>query len=274
MPTAVGFVSGGVGINLSGDQTTLGIAADPGVVTIGVTPTGTGSISVAFSGTITAKNTISLNLTTEGTRDWFTPWGTVNAGVNYRLSQLQVNSPPSAGHTCGSKILGGQLQNSFQWLQGSAFAVETLYRGGVNMTSDISDSLFGPVSSTFVPGSESGYTPSEIGVLANTNVLNWGFVFTAPADPFSRTLRVYSSLHSVGVTLYVSSSDGSVVFTDVQRDSGLTNDADPSASSGSKWTITYNSAQYGQSLFVKLLATKNYQPTDNSWFTLTAITLA
>lgn len=274
IPTAVGFVSGGYGINLSGDQNNLGISADSGVVTIGVTSTTTGSISIAFSGSVQAKSTTVLNISTEGTRDWFTPWGTAPAGRNYRSSQLQFGSPPSASHTCNSKIYGGQLQNSFTWILGNAFAVESLYFSNVNLTSDISDSVFGPISSTFTPGIESGFSPSEVGVLANTNVLNWGFAFNAPADTFSRTLRIYCSLHSVAMTLFVSSSDGSVIATDAQRDSGYTNSGDPSSTSGSKWTVTYNTAKDGQSLFVELLATKNYFPTDNSFIQLTAITLA
>jgi hypothetical protein len=167
----------------------------------------------------------SINLSSEGTRDWFAPGGNLPSGaVNYH-----------------SKLLGGQVMKSFDWImagqvsftQGSSFAVTSLASddsNGIAMRSVSSD------QGVFTSGPSTGF----------------GFRFRVPASNTGpRKLNIYCSAFSAGVTLTARLTDGSAAdVTDVV-------DTGSGGFNYFSWTINYESAHDGQELEIAVVVTRN-----------------
>ncbi len=187
-------------------------------------PPVTGSISISQ-----ASIPGTLNLTTDGTLDWIAP--------------VANTALPRAGSYHG-KALGGYLQQSFDWVQEVASSNPYSISSGFNpsLTSNSGDDLQVPLSSS----------TAATGIAnATGGATNYGFRVKVPAGTGTHTLKIYCSVFSGTATLTAKLSDGSAsTATDT-----LVATAGNSAST--KWTITYNAAKDGQTLFVSLLLTTN-----------------
>jgi hypothetical protein len=166
---------------------------------------------------------MSVDLTAEGTKDWFAPAG---------------NTGSSSFH---GKLLGGQIIKSFDFVNGSA----GLFAQGSSFTisSSASDDATGKAISNV--GTDQG--------LQSASATGFGFRFRVPADNrVSRRLKLYVSTLSATVMLTARLSDGSVVDASDMVDSAL------GITTYFVWTIDYQAARDGQELAISAIVTANH----------------
>ncbi len=168
----------------------------------------------------------SVNVSTAGTKDWFAPGGTM----------------PGNAASYHSKMLGGQILKSFDWVVGSAnpFTQASPY----SISSVASDDANG-AELTSVTIDQGVFTPSA-------SLTGFGFRFRAPASNGGvRKLNIYCSAFSAGVTLTAHLTDGSAPdVTDIV-------DTGSAGYNYFVWTINYQSARDGQELAISAIVTRN-----------------
>lgn len=192
---------------------------------------GTPSISIT-----TAANPSTLNVTTEGTADWFVPNGTTALPRQVGATFLQAK--------VGGKT-GGMIYNSFEWVGGAATGITIFTQNFTHpaVTCNLGDTL-----------GSGGIASSINGQGLFTNVggaVGYGFQLAVPALTSARTLRLYSSVFSGVVTCTASFADGSVtpVTATITAAAGTANE--------SYFAITFTGAAQGALLLVTVLLTTN-----------------
>ncbi len=192
----------------------------------------TGPASGAISGSVTvsvAANPSALNLTTEGTSDWLAPAGNDTTPRTIAAGSLHTK-------TTGQFQIG----RDFDWVYGGlGCTLFTQNQTNPSMTSTASDDAANAALSSSVAGQGIYYS----------NGTGYGFRLSAPADTFTRTLRVYTSCYNGTSTCSATLSDGSV--------STVTNDFSTGGAYTVEdyFTITYNASRDGQTLEVTVLLT-------------------
>lgn len=187
----------------------------------------TGALSVT-----SASGPSTLNLTTDGTRGWFILHGTL-------VTPRQQNPPYR-------KILGEMDGSDFDWIVASSGS-NTGFTQGSGLAVTATDNLVAGLTSYATD--EGYYDGSGTG---------FGFQFSAPADTYSRTLKVYASSYSGDIQLTASLSDGSA--TTVTK----TGSSASSTETRFVFTLTYNAARDGQRLRVKVLKSANFSGTNGN----------
>ncbi len=195
-----------------------------------------GNCSVTFTSTVPS----TLNVSTAGTRDWFAPGGSYVE--NYRGSG-------SIGNEAYSKILGGRIHVSFDWV--GNYSAGFTQSSSISISSNAADDSRGGLSSV---ATDQGIDQSS------GSIVNWGYRFRVPADTYSRTLSIYGSVFSGVATLTVYATDGSFATVTNAQDSGS------ATAIGNLWTVTYNTAHDGQEIYVSVLVTTNHGSTANLKF--------
>ena len=116
----------------------------------------------------------SVNLSTEGTVDWFAPFA--------------ATTPPRTQTAPHAKALGGQLLQGFDWVQNgnSMFTPGSWIPFSTNVGDDMTASL---TAST-----------SAIGVFTGAGTL-FGFRISVPACALQRTMRIYTAVFSGTMTV-------------------------------------------------------------------------
>ena len=187
------------------------------------------------SGSLNASHTLApssvINLSVEGARDWFAPAGSTSG--NYH-----------------SKMLGGQIMKSFDWVtaggaffaQGSSYSINS---AASDDATGLSLASFKTDQGMFMPGSGTGF----------------GFRLRAPANSSEvRTLKLYCSVFSGALTLTAHLSDGSAAdVTDVV-------DVGAAGYNFFVWTVSYQSARDGQEVELSGILTTNRGSTPNVKF--------
>ena len=189
---------------------------------------GTGSLSAAH----TLAPPVAINLSTEGVSDWFAPANSVSG--NYH-----------------SKMLGGQMAKSFDWV--AAGQILFTQTGSFSVSSIPSDDASGLGLTSLT---------NDQGVLTSSASLKgFGFRLRAPASSTAvRTLKIYCSSFSTAFTLTAHLSDGSAAdVTD-------TVDVGSDGYNYFVWTVTYQAARDGQEVEVSALVSTNYGFTPNVKF--------
>jgi hypothetical protein len=199
------------------------------------------AISAASGGAISfavANSPATLNPSSVGTKDWY-----------YTQVSAASANPPRAlsGIVPHTKILGGWIRNSFDWVNSSSGAA-TLTLGGstsIAVTTNAGDDEAPPLSAS---------TGSLALIrMATGTPLNFGFRFEVPADTTVRNLVMNMGINSVKVTITCRMSDGSVADQTTTMDAGAT-----TVYLQKQHTITYNSASPNAKMIVSVLVTTNY----------------
>lgn len=211
-----------------------------------ITPSGTymdngGAAAAVGAGSITfavANSPATLNPSTVGTTDWYYT----------QVSATNANPPRAlSGIVPHTKILGGWIRNSFDWVNSSAGAA-TLTLGGstsIAVTTNAGDDQAPPLTS-------STGSLALIRMATGTN-LNYGYRFEVPADTKSRSLVVNIGINSVMVTITCRMADGSVADQTTTMDAGAT-----TVYLQKQHTITYNAGTSNSKMLVSVLVTHNY----------------
>jgi hypothetical protein len=174
--------------------------------------------------------TTAINLSADGARDWFAPAG--NTGGNYH-----------------SKLLGGQMMKSFDW-------VNPL---GTNLTTQSSSFAISSTTADDATGQGLVSLQTDQGVQTPGAATGFGLRFRVPAgNGFNRTLKVYCTTLSSSVTLTARLTDGSVVdATDlVDSPNGMT-------ATHFVWTVNYQAARDGEELEISVIVTTNHGSSSN-----------
>jgi hypothetical protein len=173
-----------------------------------------------------------IDLSAEGTQDWFAPAG--NTSGNYH-----------------SRAFGGEIMKSFDWIT----AGQNLFTQGSSFTvsSTASDDATGNALIAF---------STDQGVYTTGSASGFGFRFRVPANSTgTRTLKIYSSVFSGAATLTAHLTDGSAAdVADVVDDQGA------GGYNFFVWTINYESAHDGQELQVVVNLSTNYGNSPNIKF--------
>ena len=174
-----------------------------------------------------------LNLSAEGTKDWFAPGGSTS--LNYH-----------------SKLLGGRILKSFDWVTcGQTLFVQTGSFSISSSTSDDATNASGLSSATMDQGV---YTSSS-------SMIGFGYRFRVPASSGgTRTLKIYSSVFSAAVTLTARFTDGS------SADVSDVVDVVPGGYNYFVWTINYQPAHDGEELQISAVVTANHGSSPNVKF--------
>lgn len=197
------------------------------------TGSGIGVGSVVFS---TAASPATLNVSTQGTKDWFVLGGS-------------LANPPraSSGFSLHAKRLGGWIKGSFDWISGTTSVISLVTGGaaGIAITSSATDDMAPAITAL---------NPSISVIRSGSGTpLNFGYRFEVPADSTSRTLNLNWAVNSVKVTLTCRMSDGSLADQTTTLDAG---------SSGTfvqqQLTIVYKSGSPNAKMFVDVAVTTNY----------------
>ncbi len=214
-------------VNGTGSETMTGTNFAMGPVT---GYPGTGSIAISQS-----AMPATLNLSTEGTKDWFTCNGQVQNGANIAATSLH------------RKILGGWIASSFCWIIESG----TQFTQAAAMT----------VSTTTGDDTNAALTTynTDVGVYKASGT-GEGFCFQVPASTVSKTLRIYCSLFSGVMTLKVRLSDGSAA------DATDTVTATAGHQATVQWNVVFQSAHDGAWLTIEVYLTTNSGSTPNVKF--------
>ena len=185
-------------------------------------PAASGSCAITTS----ASAPSTINLTAEGTLDWFAPGA--YAYSNYRVTDVSITGGPSVGN---AKRFGGDwIRQSFDFV-GSA----TNRSGYVSPTRcTASDNI-----------QNTGAYNNAAGVYVGGALGLYGYRFRVPADTFTRVLRIYGGTYIGVATLSVCSSDGSIASAS----------AVSVANGPYVFTTTYSTARDGQALIVEVLYT-------------------
>lgn len=200
---------------------------------------GTGAIAISQ-----AARPASLNLSTEGTTDWFT------------MAPEAVRSTNKLAGNLHRKILGGWLADNFDWVVpgGTIFTQAST----IALSTDPGDDTASAVLAAWA---------QDYGLYTASAVLTgFGFCFMAPASTIEKTLKIYCSCWSAGITLKCRLSDGSVA------DTTDTFDAPAGAEHKLQWNIVYKAAHDGAHLLIQVTVTTNKQSAPNIKFA--AATLA
>lgn len=204
---------------------------------------GGGGVAGALSVSQTNVNaSVTVNLSTEGTKDWFAPGGS-------------TANPPRGSSGMHGRIIGGELLNGFDWVN-----VQTLQTAGSNVTisSNAGDDISAPLSSVTTAQQQTTGT--------NSGPTNWGFRLRCRAGTASRTLKIYVKIGLVDITLTAHLSDGSAADVTSTLSTG---------NSSTVFVVTFNSATEGEELYVSVLVTGNHATAFNgAYLMFTAATLA
>jgi hypothetical protein len=209
------------------------VLTDDGAGNINLQAAATGSGSLSLS---TAAAPSTLNISTEGTKDWCA------------LTAVVADTNPVG--TDGSwhwKMLGGFLRRS----------MKLVFPGGTSSLSALTDSTIAISASA----GDDAHTTGTVGtdnlssnthaarINANTNTVytGWGFTLEAPADTATKTLRIYMGLESGTATVTARLSDGSVVDQTTTVTSGA------SVTTYYTITVTYKALSSGQRLNLSCL---------------------
>jgi len=193
------------------------------------------------SGAITISQSAmpaTLNLSTEGTFDWWAPAGVTTL---YRVTA------PAALHT---KILGGWIVDGYNWLH---LTNSTLFTqaSSIQLSTTAGDDTASPLTN---------YATDQGLWTASGTLTGFGFAFRVPADTASRTLRIYCACFSAVVTLKARLSDGSVADTTDTLTSGA------NANATTQWNIAHHAAHDGAWLCVQATVTTNKGSSPNIKF--------
>jgi len=194
-----------------------------------------GPVNYPGTGSLTVSHMISpnpvLNLSAEGTKDWFAPGGSTTGNVH-------------------SKLLGGRIMKSFDWVTDG----QTLFTqpGSFSISSNTSDDA---------AGSRLTSSTTDQGLLTYAGATGIGYRLRVPASSTgTRTLKIYSSVFSAAVTLTARFTDGSVA------DASDLVDAGTGGYNYFVWTISYQSAHDGEELEISAIITTNHGGTPNLKF--------
>lgn len=191
--------------------------------TIGISSGGGNYPAVAGTLTmISGTSPANLNLSTEGTLDWFCLGGS-------------ITEPWLATSTTHHEKVNGQMANTFRWVMANSNTQLGTYAGTALpvITTSGSDDTGDPIA-----GLTDGQSIFDPGAL----ILNYGWTFNAPADENQqRVLRIYGGVYKGTVSITASLSDNSVT----QATNYIT---DNSSTTYTQWTVTYKAARDGQKL--------------------------
>jgi hypothetical protein len=200
---------------------------------------GTGAIAISQ-----AARPATLNLSAEGTTDWFT------------MATEATRQPQKSPGNLHRKILGGWLADNFDWVVagGTIFSQAS----SIALTTTLGDDVGSPVLTAWA---------IDFGLWTSSAVLTgMGFCFMAPASTIQKTLKIYCSCFSAKITLTCRMSDGSVADTTDTFESA------PGAEAKVQWNVVYKSARDGAHLLVEVQITTNKGSSPNIKFA--AATLA
>lgn len=210
---------------------------------------GQGAITLALAGGIPAgigsiaptqaASPATLNLSTQGTTDWFTMNGV-------------VQNPPRASALTGnvhSKSLGGWIKDTFDFFSaaatGSGVAAGVGGSSSIAMTTSASDSTTAPIAGT---------TPNSITVGLNAGAtINFGYRFRVPADLVSRTLKLNAAVNGVKATITFRMKDGSIADQTITLDAVADN-----LYVQKEITVVYNAGSPNSEMIVEVRVTTNY----------------
>lgn len=194
-----------------------------------------GAISVSYTASVPS----SLNLSTEGTLDWFAP---VTQEEIYR-----ANNGYPAPHW---KLMGGDIMRSWEHVQ-QGYGNWAQTADGLSMSSTASDDTLNAALSTSY--SVNNYTSD------NTHT-GWGYKFAAPADMATHVLKIYAHVFNGQATYTFHVSDGS--FADSVN---TTTNCGSACDNHFTWTVTYHAAHDGQKLYVSALMTTVNTGSGGNW---------
>lgn len=188
---------------------------------------GSGSLTVTA-----AASPSTVNLTTEGTFDWFCPNGSVSPHPWPTATNMKKNS--------GTAFM---MADSFDWVTNGTQTTFTQIFGSPACSCTNTDNVTGVALTSVTTGQ--GVNSSASG--ANS----YGFRLAVPAGQVSRKLRIYMNVFSGTATCTASLSDGSAATATANVVSAA------AANNESFFTITFNAARDGQVLTVTVLLTTN-----------------
>jgi hypothetical protein len=195
------------------------------------------------AGTLTAwaqadSDGTTVNLTTEGTFDWYTPW------TNTARASTLANFVPHA------KIRGGWILSSFEWVQGAAPGMSMLT---ANASPTKQSSATDTIASVALASQTTAFMSSN-----NAAAVGFGFRFRVPATPgILRTLRVYTAQFSCEVEARAFLTDNSAAeIVDTFNVAAGTSDR-------RQWTCTYEPAVACDLVVTVLVKTNNISGTLN-----------
>ncbi len=204
----------------------------------------TGSLAIAKT---SAPST--LNLTTEGTIDWFANL----AATNPRLLNNGV---------LHAKIAGGYIAKSFEMFSGGA-TTTTYTTFGTQQPTQTTTGTDDCATTALTNNATNGFT-----AIASATQVGAGFTFRVPALNSSRVLRVYTGNYSCIITVTATLADGSA------SPASTTNDQAANTASNQLFTITYKSAQPCDLIVVCQITTNQHDGSNNLNCGCTCVTLA
>lgn len=209
-------------------------------------PSGTavaGSLAIA-----NAAAPATLNYSTEGTIDWLVQ----NTGTEARVT---------AGTGISSKIAGGWLADSFQWVGAgvspSITAFSAQQPAGTTTATDTT-------GNTALAAVDTGGFATK----SSTTAIGFGFKLRVPSLTTTRVLRIYTGQYSCDVTVTASLVDGSASpVTAVQAQAAST-------AANRKFTITFNSSSASELIVTVLVTVNNHDGSNNLNVGMMGVTLA
>lgn len=209
-------------------------------------PAGTVAGSLGIS---KAAAPTTLNLTTEGTVDWFAP--------------IATGRPKAALTTAlHSKAKGGWISDSFEWVHGGK-STSTLTTFAITLakTTTAADST--------ASAALSGHNTSAYMGINSASDTGAGFRFRVPAPQgVARTLKVYIGNYSCTVTVTAELLDGSAAPV------STTNAQAANTSSEQCYTITYTGGASSDLIVTALVTTNSHDAANGLNMGCLAITLA